>query len=190
MKNRKTLTSIAFLAFLSIVLVSFVVKAVNTTQVEKVAQEVSRLRNYQQEQFIKLQSSCWSFTSESDAVAVGNPRSSARINSVSSAMSKLVQSSCIYNSYRDLIYVNPFKGLTTRDLNNPVPGTIANVLLQEILLDVDSGIPFLKGGGSICSDGSTSPSTGQGSCSYHGGYAVKRGTKWDMSAWKIEAPHP
>ena len=136
-------------------------------------------------EYVALKASCWNLSGEANVIATGEPRSSQRLSALNAMLETIVSVPCILNPYRDLVLKNPFKGLTSSDFNDTKIGSSGEVLHSEALLDLDSGVPFLKSGGSICSDGSYSSSVGRGTCSWHGGYASNRGHKWDMSSWEV-----
>lgn len=155
------------------------------------AEQVKREAIYKQKvaEYAALKASCWSLVGESTVVATGEPRSSERLIALNAMLKNLVSAPCIDNPYQDLVLKNPFKGITTAEFSDTKIGSPGEVLHAEALLDLDSGVPFLKSGGSICSDGSLSSSVGRGTCSWHGGYASNRGHKWDMSSWVV-IPRP
>ena len=144
-------------------------------------------------EYVALKASCWSLSGEATVIATGEPRSSQRLSALNAMLENIVSAPCILNPYRNLVLKNPFKGITSTNFNDAKVGSPGEVLHSEALLDLDSGVPFLKAGGSLCSDGSYSPSVGRGTCSWHGGYAANRGHKWDTSSWieilKPSMPH-
>ena len=155
------------------------------------AEQLKRQAIFKQKsvEYVALKASCWNLGGEATVIATGEPRSSQRLSALNAMLENIVSAPCILNPYRDLVLKNPFKGITSTNFNDAKMGSPGEVLHSEALLDLDSGVPFLKAGGSLCSDGSYSPSVGRGACSWHGGYAVNRGHKWDMSQW-VEIPKP
>jgi hypothetical protein len=151
------------------------------------AEQIKRQAIYKQRvaEYAGLKGSSWNIGGESTVIATGEPRSSERLNALNAMLEKIVKAPCIFNPYQDTLLKNPFKGITSADFNSTRIGSPGAVLHSEALLDLDSGVPFLKSGGSICSDGSYSASVGRGTCSWHGGYASNRGHKWDMSSWEL-----
>lgn len=110
-----------------------------------------------------------------------NPRSQERLTEVVQGFGKIAEADCfIFRS--DKIYTNPYKNLTVENfIEGPRSGN-EEELFQGLLYEVDKGIPFLVTGGSICADGTYSGSVGRGTCSWHGGYASKRGYNFDYEA--------
>ncbi len=112
-----------------------------------------------------------------------NVRSKERIESVAKYYTEIMRAKCFINSKRT-IFSNPYKGLENSDWNNISENTVGNEILQGIYFDIDMGMPFLRTGGSICSDGSYSPSVGSGTCSWHGGYGRQRGVRFEFQSAK------
>jgi hypothetical protein len=112
-----------------------------------------------------------------------NVRSKERIESVSKYYTEIIRAKCFINS-EGTIFTNPYKALGNADWNNISENPLGNEILQGVYFDVDLGMPFLRTGGSICSDGSYSPSVGRGTCSWHGGYGRQRGEKFEFQSAK------
>ena len=110
-----------------------------------------------------------------------NPRSNQRLIQVLEGFNKVVKAEC-FKFQADKIYTNPYKGIDLVALNDETNSAAEGEIFQGILYEVDKGIPFLVTGGSICADGSFSGSVGRGTCSWHGGYATKRGYQFDYEA--------
>jgi hypothetical protein len=110
-----------------------------------------------------------------------NPRSQERLTEVIKGFRKIAEADCFV--FRgDKIYTNPYKNLTVDNFIEVPRSGNEEELFQGLLYEVDKGIPFLVTGGSICADGSYSGSVGRGTCSWHGGYATKRGYNFDYGA--------
>jgi hypothetical protein len=110
-----------------------------------------------------------------------NPRSQERLTEVIEGFRKIAEADCfVFRS--DKIYTNPYKNLTVGNFIEVPRSGNEEELFQGLLYEVDKGIPFLVTGGSICADGSYSGSVGRGTCSWHGGYATKRGYNFDYGA--------
>ena len=110
-----------------------------------------------------------------------NPRSQERLTEVIEGFRKIAEADC-FVFRRDKIYTNPYKNLTVGNFIEVPRSGNEEELFQGLLYEVDKGIPFLVTGGSICADGSYSGSVGRGTCSWHGGYATKRGYNFDYEA--------
>ncbi len=108
-----------------------------------------------------------------------NPRSVERVKSVLEYFSKITSAKCFVNS-RGTVYKNRFRNVELEKSITSPPGTVDYEIFQAILYEVDEGIPFLRTGGSICGDGTFSPSVGRGTCSWHRGYAGRRGKQLDL----------
>ena len=110
-----------------------------------------------------------------------NPRSEQRVADAIKGFTKIVSADCfIFRA--DKIYTNPYKNASLQNLTQEPRSSIQEEILQGLLYEVDKGIPFLVTGGSICADGTYSGSVGRGSCSWHGGYATKRGSNFDFDS--------
>lgn len=110
-----------------------------------------------------------------------NVRSKERIESVAKYYTEIIGAKCFVNS-ETTIFSNPYKSLKNSDWNNMSENALGNEILQGVYFDIDMGMPFLRTGGSICSDGSYSPSVGRGTCSWHGGYGTQRGTRFEFQS--------
>ena len=127
--------------------------------------------------------SCFNLDGSQSPNFQNNVRSKERIESVSKYYTEIIRAKCFINSERT-IFSNPYKGLENSDWNNISENSVGNEILQGIYFDIDMGMPFLRTGGSICSDGSYSPSVGRGTCSWHGGYGSQRGVRFEFQSAK------
>lgn len=109
-----------------------------------------------------------------------NPRSQQRIEQVIESFDKVIDSNC-FIVQESKISTNPYKQIELTRLDEGARTSSEEEIFQGILYEVDKGIPFLVTGGSICADGSYSGSVGRGTCSWHGGYASHRGTRFDFN---------
>lgn len=109
-----------------------------------------------------------------------NPRSQQRIEQVLESFDKVIDSNC-FIVQESKISTNPYKQIELTRLDEGARTSSEEEIFQGILYEVDKGIPFLVTGGSICADGSYSGSVGRGTCSWHGGYASHRGTRFDFN---------
>jgi hypothetical protein len=114
-----------------------------------------------------------------------NPRSQERVSIVFDGFEKIIAAEC-FLFRNDQIYSNPYKNIVISDLGELPRNESEEEVYQGLLYEVDKGIPFLVTGGSICADGSYSGSVGRGTCSWHGGYASKRGSIFRFNGSVIE----
>ena len=114
-----------------------------------------------------------------------NPRSQERVSIVFDGFEKIIAAEC-FLFRNDQIYSNPYKNIVISDLGELPRNESEEEIYQGLLYEVDKGIPFLVTGGSICADGSYSGSVGRGTCSWHGGYASKRGSIFRFNGSVIE----
>jgi hypothetical protein len=132
--------------------------------------------------------SCLSMNDSPKPNFENNVRSKERIDSVWNYYLGIMMAKCFIDS-DGTIFSNPYKGLEKSDWRNLPNNSPGNDILQGFYFDVDRGMPFLRSGGSICSDGSYSPSVGRGTCSWHGGYGKQQGTRFEFqSAEQIYDP--
>ena len=106
-----------------------------------------------------------------------NARSEVRISEVLAKYQKIIDAPCVILR-NESIYSNPYQGISINSIFNATRTPQQEELYQGVLFDVDRGVPFLRTGGSICSDGWISGSVGRGTCSWHGGYARQRGNEF------------
>jgi hypothetical protein len=128
----------------------------------------------------ELAKSCQPFDSLPAINYANNPRSNERASSVLNKYKVIMDSKC-FTSKNATIYRNPYRQLQMTGISTAAAGTPGYEIWQGIIFDVDSGMPFMRTGGSICADGSWSPSVGRGTCSWHGGYGSQRGEKFEYS---------
>jgi len=114
-----------------------------------------------------------------------NPRSQERVSRVLVGFEKIIAAEC-FLFRNDQIYSNPYKNIVITDLGELPRNESEEEIYQGLLYEIDKGIPFLVTGGSICADGSYSASVGRGTCSWHGGYASKRGSIFKFNGSVIE----
>jgi hypothetical protein len=114
-----------------------------------------------------------------------NARSEPRISEVMDKYQKIIEAPCVILR-NESIYSNPYQGISINSIFNETRTPQQEELYQGILFDVDRGVPFLRTGGSICSDGWISGSVGRGTCSWHGGYARQRGNDFKFNFSVIE----
>lgn len=117
-----------------------------------------------------------------------NPRSEERTAVVFDGFNKILDAECFVFE-NDKIYSNPYRNIEIADLGELPRNENEEEIFQGLIYEVDKGIPFLVTGGSICADGSYSGSVGRGTCSWHGGYASKRGYIFRFKASEFE-PDP
>lgn len=130
-----------------------------------------------------LGKSCFKLDGSQSPNFQNNVRSKQRIESVSGHYVKIMDAKCFINS-NNTIFSNPYKGVKNSDWNNVSKNSLQDEILQGIYFDIDRGMPFLLTGGSICSDGTYSPSVGRGTCSWHGGYGTPRGSQFEFKSIK------
>ena len=114
-----------------------------------------------------------------------NPRSQERVSIVFDGFEKIIAAEC-FLFRNDQIHSNPYKNIVIADLGKLPRNESEEEIYQGLLYEIDKGIPFLVTGGSICADGSYSGSVGRGTCSWHGGYASKRGSIFRFNGSVIE----
>ena len=114
-----------------------------------------------------------------------NPRSQERVSIVFDGFEKIIAAEC-FLFRNDQIHSNPYKNIVIADLGELPRNESEEEIYQGLLYEIDKGIPFLVTGGSICADGSYSGSVGRGTCSWHGGYASKRGSIFRFNGSVIE----
>ena len=114
-----------------------------------------------------------------------NPRSQERVSIVLDGFEKIIAAEC-FLFRNDQIHSNPYKNIVIADLGELPRNESEEEIYQGLLYEIDKGIPFLVTGGSICADGSYSASIGRGTCSWHGGYASKRGSIFRFDGSVVE----
>jgi hypothetical protein len=117
-----------------------------------------------------------------------NPRSEERTAIAFEGFNKILNAECFVFK-NDKIYSNPYRNIEIADLGELPRNENEEEIFQGLIYEIDKGIPFLVTGGSICADGSYSGSVGRGTCSWHGGYASKRGYIFRFKASELE-PDP
>lgn len=122
---------------------------------------------------------CLSIDVEEAARSVGEPRSQERIDAVVSAYDQIYSASCI--EIDENFYWNPFRGVGWPVDSSIGQDDLSSRLLEGAYAAIDSGIPFFSNGNTLCEDGWVSGSRGQGTCSWHGGYAQPRGYLLSLS---------
>jgi transcriptional regulator with XRE-family HTH domain len=146
----------------------------------------TELANYE-----RITNQCLSIEVEEASTMVGEPRTQDRLDAVLSAYDRVYSASCI--EIDGNFYWNPF-----HRVGWPAETSIGTDDLSAKLLDganfaIDSGIPFFSNGNTLCEDGWVSGSRGQGTCSWHGGYAKPRGFPLSLSVIangeRIEKPY-
>jgi hypothetical protein len=154
-------------------------------QNEKQRESERKIQKYQTLvlSYENLGKSCFELDGSQSPNFQNNVRSKERIESVSKYYTEIIRAKCFINSERT-IFSNPYKSLENSDWNNISENSVGNEILQGIYFDIDMGMPFLRTGGSICSDGSYSPSVGRGTCSWHGGYGRQRGVRFEFQSVK------
>jgi hypothetical protein len=134
---------------------------------------------------------CLSIDVEEAARSVGEPRSQERIDAVVSAYDQIYSASCI--EIDENFYWNPFRGVGWPADSSIDQDDLSSRLLEGAYAAIDSGIPFFSNGNTLCEDGWVSGSRGQGTCSWHGGYAQPRGYLLSLSIItygdRIEKPY-
>jgi hypothetical protein len=137
----------------------------------------------------QLTSDCFDISGYSKIKAVGQPRSTERLAAINKFAVPLVQKLCLKDS-RASAFENPYFGIDLGKLNEATYPSNEYNLLQTILYNLDFGFTPFTPAGTICGDGSLSPSAGQGTCSWHGGYAKARGNGFSFNAYQeFEAPN-
>lgn len=121
-----------------------------------------------------ITSNCLNISIEEATRTKGGPRSSQRINAVQIAYDQVYLASCI--GLNQKYYWNPFQRVSFSQGDYASPTQPSEWLLEGAFWAIDSGLPFLEDGTTLCEDGSSSNSRGQGTCSWHGGYADPRGS--------------
>lgn len=134
-------------------------------------------------QYENLGKTCFSIEDSQKPNYENNVRSKERIESVWNYYLEIMRAKCFINS-ENTILSNPYKGLENSEWDSLSKESIGNEILQGFAFDIDRGMPFLRTGGSICSDGSYSPSVGRGTCSWHGGYGRQRGVRFEFQSAK------
>lgn len=129
-------------------------------------------------EYQKLSKTCIPFESIPSINYLNNPRSNDRVSSVINRYQAIMAAKC-FIGMNETIYRNPYRNLGFKNLSTASSTSPSYEIWQGIIYDVDSGMPFMRTGGSICADGSYSPSVGRGTCSWHGGYGSQRGEKFD-----------
>lgn len=139
----------------------------------------------------RITNQCLSIDVEESARNVGEPRSQERIDAVLSAYDQVFSASCI--EIDENFYWNPFRGVGWPADSSIGQDTLSSRLLDGAHAAIDSGIPFFSNGNTLCEDGWISRSRGQGTCSWHGGYAKPRGFLLSLSVItmgeRIEKPY-
>jgi transcriptional regulator with XRE-family HTH domain len=127
----------------------------------------------------RITNQCLSIEVEESARNVGEPRSQERIDAVRSAYDQVFSASCI--EINENFYWNPFLGVGWPTDSANGQDDLSSRLLEGAYAAIDSGIPFFSNGNTLCEDGWVSGSRGQGTCSWHGGYAKPRGFQLSLS---------
>jgi len=139
----------------------------------------------------RITNQCLSIDVEESARNVGEPRSQERIDAVRSAYDQVFSASCI--EIDENFYWNPFLGVGWPTDSANGQDNLSSRLLEGAYASIDSGIPFFSNGNTLCGDGWVSGSRGQGTCSWHGGYAKPRGYLLSLSIItygdRIEKPY-
>lgn len=141
--------------------------------------------------FNRITGNCLSIAVEEATRNSGEPRSKERTDAVQAAYDQIYIASCIQIDQD--FYWNPFQrvGFPNQDYANP--SELSSHLLDGVLWAVDFGIPFFSNGSTLCDDGWVSSSRGQGTCSWHGGYAQPRGSPLSLAVIlygkEIEKPY-
>ena len=141
--------------------------------------EVRALEKLANSNFDNLTRDCFSYQQQNNVLKTGAARSDARIQAINKFYSGLVAKKCLKNAKGDF-FINPYFGVNLSKLASASYLTYDYELYQGILYDADYGFSPFTASGTICSDGTMSSSTGQGTCSWHGGYATPRGTRLDF----------
>jgi hypothetical protein len=144
---------------------------------------VTKMTNLVAKDFESLKSKCVTSADEATAISAGLARSSERGTAVQAYFVKVGTSPCYLSD--DVVYSNPYKATDFRNLPNAKFGTKEYEVYQGLLYGYDLGFSPFTSGGTICADGWISSSVGQGSCSWHGGYAQARGRQLDFRGGQV-----
>lgn len=119
-----------------------------------------------------------------------NVRSEARVLSVATYFAAIGKAKCFLRDEKT-IFTNPYRSFSIANVGEADIGSPEYEIWQGMLFYIDFGMPFLRTGGSVCADGSFSPSVGRGTCSWHGGYGSHRGELFNFKLSKpIYDPRP
>ena len=174
-KTLKELRSIGLIVFLFIGFTGnyfYQAHIENLKKLEQISALKIQVQTYEQKYL-----TCINPTDRSEITFDNNARSEARISEVLAKYQKIIDAPCVILR-NESIYSNPYQGISINSIFNATRTPQQEELYQGVLFDVDRGVPFLRTGGSICSDGWISGSVGRGTCSWHGGYARQRGNEF------------
>ena len=190
-KKSLTLKEKAGVALIPLVLTAFVGNFFYQNHVhhqEKIA-KISRYKVAVSE-YLEYGKSCTPFSALPEINYQNNTRSNQRWESVLTHYAAIRVAKCFTDKDKT-VFRNPYLNLSFTDIAKASPGTTQYEFWQGMLYDFDMGMPFLRTGGSVCGDGSFSPSVGRGTCSWHGGYGDQRGGRFVFKfAEKIHDPRP
>ncbi len=130
--------------------------------------------------YLKAGDKCTPFEAIPEINYLTNTRSNQRWESVVEQFTSIRSAKCFLDVDK-AIHTNPYRNFSFDGIATADVGTIQYEIWQGMLYGYDLGMPFLRTGGSICADGSYSPSVGRGTCSWHGGYGSRRGELFDFS---------
>lgn len=113
-----------------------------------------------------------------------NPRSSERFDQVATKFYELSNAPCMVRNGQ--MWTNPYKKVDLAQVRAESTGPLEQEMYRGLLYEFDRGVPFLRSGGTLCEDGWISSSRGQGTCSWHGGYARQRGELFTFDSSKLK----
>jgi len=136
----------------------------------------------------RLTSDCFNISGYSAIKSVGKSRSNERLGAINDFYVPFVQKLCLKGANGALLE-NPYYGINLAKLNDAKYPSYDYELLQSVLYNLDFGFSPFTSAGTICGDGWLSGSVGQGTCSWHGGYAKPRGSEINITEFRdLEAP--
>lgn len=186
-----TLKEKARIAILPLILTAFIGNIFYQNHLHHL-EKVAKIARYKVAvaEYLEYGKTCTSFSSLPEINYENNTRSNQRWESVLAHYVPIRVAKCFTDKDKT-VFRNPYLNLSFTNIAEASPGTAQYEYWQGMLYDFDMGMPFLRTGGSVCGDGSFSPSVGRGTCSWHGGYGNKRGERFDFKlAQKIHDPRP
>lgn len=121
--------------------------------------------------------SCAKSNDEAKLRTIGEARSQDRLDAINQYFAVLVAAPCVRDA-AGIVYNNPIEGVKLNTLDALRSSGIDATTVNGALYDLDYGLAtFQANGTTLCDDGWISGSSGQGTCSHHGGYARGRGSQ-------------